>query len=90
MHLKMTIGLTGVVFPLTPGPNLVEDDFIERRYFQHEVGLKLEDNFFFFIIWLKSNLRVRCCKVVFKMCPIESTLCINCFSFSPLSIFPLS
>ena len=47
MHLKMTIGLTGVVFPLTPGPNLVEDDFIERRYFQHEVGLKLEDNFFF-------------------------------------------
>lgn len=46
MHLKMTTDLTGVVFPLTPGPNLVEDDFTERRYCQHELGLKLEDNFF--------------------------------------------
>lgn len=45
MCLKMTTDLTGVVFPLTPGPNLVEDYFIERRYCQPEVGLKLADHF---------------------------------------------
>ena len=80
----MTTDLTGVVFPLTPGHNSIEDYFYWDEVLSAWTGIKACRPLFV-IIWLKSNLRVRCC----KMCPIESTLCIYCFSFFPLSIFSI-
>lgn len=39
-------------------------------------------------MWLESDLRVRFCDIVLKMCPIESTLCILCLSLKFLMQWP--